>query len=221
MHASYAFLLDDLDLTGGTDGEEELVAAAVSMLEERYNHRLDENNWYQPEVLITKDGRVLQACPPGDWRERHEMAEHLQKEWKDKDVWVEAWNWATHVVALDMEIGGSSSFGLVQDEKIQEAATFVRARSREYLLECIDREVPERLSAMYKDDVGKVMNDGFDMQEYKRAKLARMYELSRSCNPSRRPFTWDEPTPYDHYRAIDLTHSGGDGDAVLLVDIHT
>ena len=209
MHATYSFLLSiDNDAA-------DIPAAADGAFDSLFNNQLDDNNWYQPEALILKDGRAFQMCEKDDWRGRGCLLDETISPILPADRWQWAMHFALSCVAIDLHLFGTSGIALGEQDS---GAKKIDGSSWDDLVAAIEDELPRRLSNAYSEIVGKKKLDAFDLKEYERAKDAVRFEAFR--NSERKPFTDNgHLTPYN-YRCFDLTN-GEEPNAVLLVDIHT
>jgi hypothetical protein len=80
-HASYLFLLHigeaAADPMATIDRAQDIRAAAEGAFDSWAEGATDENNWSGHEVLVLRDGRVLQMAPEGDWRGRDKLYEQV------------------------------------------------------------------------------------------------------------------------------------------------
>jgi hypothetical protein len=102
MHAAYSFLIDENDKD-----------RALSSFETYAERHCDENNWYEPLVLVTEDGEVFNCATKDDWRGRDNFAENnglLKMLQKDRFGWAK--KFALECVVADMLMGVEfSDFG--------------------------------------------------------------------------------------------------------------
>src|SRR5256885_1551170 len=68
MHATYAFLIN---LETARADEDTVACEAKGIFERDYvSSYCDENNWYQEEAVVIRDGRIVNLCSEKDWRKR-------------------------------------------------------------------------------------------------------------------------------------------------------
>jgi hypothetical protein len=198
------------------DGLDELKSSAVDSFETYINRHGDENNWYQEEMLLLADGTVLSLCSDDDYRGRSALAEHYLR-LPLEDRWSRAIHSATLSVALDLEIGGSTSFWF---GALPEETKRVLDQPTEQLTEAILREAPRRLVQLYEDVIAGSGQDRWPGERsYTRRKVARIFETFHQA--THKPFA-EAMSPYD-YPCFDLVEHLEDGEqvALLAVDIHT
>jgi hypothetical protein len=210
-HAIYAFLLPIDDL--GAD-DEILVKEVKCLFEDRFDDRLNENNWYQEECLVLRNGRVVNLCPESGSRDEvFRIADEVPQE--------ERYKWARltalQCVATELELGGRPSFVTHPCQLTPMEAYWDDFDS---LVTQIMLEVPPRLAALWAK--GPMLPPTGDwLERHRRSVWGRQMEmLLHSLQFHEPPFTGDG-FPIE-YRAFDLTW-GGDKDhhAILFVDIHS
>jgi hypothetical protein len=235
MHATFVFLIDGIEGKSDSSDMKEVVDEVVTTFESRYGYVCDENNWWQAEAVLFQDGTIVNACLGGedDWRGRDKFADHVMKKCPENS---ERWKWgrdfAMQCTALEMELYGSDSFGLVaKDSERAEKKKNVSELSYDELVDAVSKEVPNALSKMYatvsSGDVSSTFNRSkdadFSMRNYVRSKIARTFELFVESDI--KPFTRYTESP-NTYRCFDLRHESygvdvTDCTVMLFVDIHT
>jgi hypothetical protein len=108
-HATYAFLFsateDVLDSRSVADVE--------YLFEDLYaNDFCDENNWYQPEVVVFRDGSFLPMAPKDDHRGRDFFQDEIDRMPQDQR-WAFAKRFGLDTIVHDFGILGFSPFGLI------------------------------------------------------------------------------------------------------------
>ena len=235
MHATFVFLIDGIEGKSDSSDMKEVVDEVVTTFESRYGHTCDENNWWQAEAVLFQDGTVVNACLGGedDWRGRDKFADHVIKNCPEaSDRWQWGKDFAMQCTALELELYGSDSFGLVSkgSERAEKKKT-VGELSYDELIDAVGREVPNALSKMYatvssSDVSNPLMREGDGdarMSNYKRSKIASTFELF--VDSDIKPFTRYTVSP-NTYRCFDLRHDSygvdvTDDTVMLFVDIHT
>lgn len=238
MHATFVFLIDGIEGKSTASDMKEVIDEVVGVFEDRYAYVCGENNWWQPEALLFQDGTVVNACigEEDDWRGRDKFADHVMKNCPEVS---ERWQWgkdfAMQCTALEMELYGSDSFGLVKEgSERAEKKKSVGELSYDELIDAVSKEVPNELSKMYAtvlaEDVSIPLTREEDvdrgdirMKNYVRSKIASTFELFVESDI--KPFTrYTEPP--NNYRCFDLRHDSygvdvTDDTVMLFVDIHT
>jgi len=235
MHATFVFLIDGIEGKSDSSDMKEVVDEVVTTFESRYGYVCDENNWWQAEAVLFQDGTIVNACLGGedDWRGRDKFADHVMKKCpEDSERWKWGRDFAMQCTALEMELYGSDSFGLVSEgsERAEKKKT-VGELSYDELIDAVGREVPNALSKMYatvssSDVSNPLMREGDGdarMSNYKRSKIASTFELFVESDI--KPFTRYTESP-NKYRCFDLRHDSygvdvTDDTVMLFVDIHT
>ncbi len=213
MHSVYSFLIDNLD-SDPNAADKDLQDAAVGILERYFDHNGDENNGYEPLVLILPSGRFVPIVEKGDWRGRDEWVPLVQKVNPAKR-WDWAMTFALQCVAIDAELWRAASIHLGQPDP---GGDKINKATRDELIAEIYKQVPARLVEMLQ-----VFNPQTDMLDaYRINKLARLLDLFHGAKP--KPFAQAD-TPYV-YRAYDLREDGWDEKikkdcGIVLADVHT
>lgn len=238
MHATFVFLIDGIEGKSDSSDMKEVVDEVVCVFEDRYAYVCDENNWWQPEAMLFQDGTVVNACigEEDDWRGRDKFADHVMKNCPEVS---ERWQWgkdfAMQCTALEMELYGSDSFGLVEEgSERAEKKKSINELSYDELIDAVSKEVPNELSKMYATvSVGDISILGpmsptrvtadVHIKNYKRSKMASTFELF--VDSDIKPFTRYTVSP-STYRCFDLRHDSygidvNDCTVMLFVDIHT
>jgi hypothetical protein len=235
MHATFVFLIDGIEGESTASDMKEVVDEVVVVFEERFGHACDENNWWKAEALLFQDGTVVNACigEEDDWRGRDKFADHVMKNCPEaSDRWQWGKDFAMQCTALEMELYGSDSFGLVKEgSERAEKKKSVGELSYDELIDAVSKEVPNELSKMYatvssSDVSNPLMREGdadARMSNYKRSKIASTFELF--VESDLKPFTRYTESP-NTYRCFDLRHDSygvdvTDDTVMLFVDIHT
>jgi len=196
-----------------------------------YAHEFcDENNHFQHEALLLRDGRVVQLCLEGDWRGRDRVAEGWQQDGDAQlaplalleeefraDPWFEKMFYFPLSCVFWEAIMGQPDY--------QELNAQAETADARWLLNWIMNELPSRIAEMYRDSVGAspAIRDP-NLLNYRRRKLSLIYNLF--LDSALPPFTSSLCSPYE-YRCFDLRHNQYDENpdlnelAVLLTDIHT
>jgi hypothetical protein len=202
--------LDADAFLGDEDERREFISGEFS---DRFDSRLDENNWFHHLAAFFKDGSYLMwpSSEPG-----------VFSEIPVESRWEAVRRYALQCVAVDFRLFGATPWTLGDhgnegNRKIDEI-TF------DDLLSEIYNQVPVSLSEQYSSLQGKpaclttIPGDSW-AKEYDRRKLVLMFEALR--NSDHVPFTkWSSVvSPYE-YRAFDLT-LGAEPNAILITDIHT
>jgi hypothetical protein len=219
MHATYMFLVDATKEPGiaGKDFAEQITDKFYS----DYDRYMDDNNWSQPLLLLTKDGTVYPLVPNEDWRGRDSWPSFVRQATPKP----KRWDWAIHFVAtlfaIDAELGGAKSIWF-EEEPVENVR--IDALTSDEIFELFCAEVPSKLATFYSSVVDKTTFDRFDLDEYRASKLAMLYHaVIRSCSYDR--WFCSPTSPYDNIRGIDLTcgEIGPDNPnaGILFVDIHT
>jgi len=201
--------LDADAFLGDEDERRELIESDFS---DKFESRLDENNWFQHLAVFFKDGSYLvwPNSDPGNFAEI-----------SGKNRWQAVRRYALQCVAIDFRLFGAMNwtFGDSENEGNQK----IDGLTYDDLLSEIYNQVPASLSEQYCSLQGKpawlgtIPHESW-MREYDRRKMVLMFEALR--NSDHVPFTkWSPISPYE-YRAFDLT-LGEEPNAVLITDIHT
>lgn len=210
MHASYVFIIDEID----TDKKDkELFKDIDEAFEARYgNDHCDENNWYHVYGAVTRGGRILGTS---------EFVERWEKEHPDVSKRLDAaLRFAMTCVAVEMELFGVSSFSLFEPPSKKDK--LINKMSRAELIEAIYTEISSILTKAYAG-FKRDPEDSLDSEGYKRSTTARNFEMFHSA--PLKPFTVGG-TPYE-YRCFDIRGNGrwspevGENDIIVMVDIHT
>jgi len=243
MHATFVFLIDGIEGKSDSSDMKEVVDEVVDTFQSRYGYVCDENNWWQAEAVLFQDGTIVNACLGGedDWRGRDKFADHVMKKCpEDSERWKWGRDFAMQCTALEMELYGSDSFGLVaKGSERAEKKKNVSELSYDELVDAVSKEVPNALSKMYATvSSGDVSMHGqhlskrtedneyladVRMSNYVRSKIARTFELFVESDI--KPFTRYTESP-NTYRCFDLRHDSygvdvTDCTVMLFVDIHT
>ncbi|MGO9021809.1 MAG: hypothetical protein ACLQVJ_26020 [Syntrophobacteraceae bacterium] len=209
-HSNFSFLMA-LDADAFLDDEDERREFIKSEFSDRFESRLDDNNWFHHLAAFFKDGSYLlwPKSEPGSF------AENL-----DENRWQAVHRYALQCVAVDFRLFGAMTwtFGDIGNEGNRK----IDAMTFDDLLSEIYRQVPASLSKQFSSLQGKPaslskISDESWMKEYDRRKMVLMFEALRNANHV--PFTKSIVTPYE-YRAFDLT-LGEEPNAILITDIHT
>jgi hypothetical protein len=195
---------------GDEDERREFIAGEFS---DRFESRLDENNWFHHLGNFFKDGSYLMwpKSEPG-----------IFAEIAAENRWQAVNRYALQCVAVDFRLFGATTWTL--GDQGNEGNTKIDDLSFDELLAEIYKQVPASLVEQYSSLHGKpawlgTLPDDSWMTEYERRKMVLMFEALRNSNHV--PFTkWGVViTPYE-YRAFDLT-VGEEPNAILITDIHT
>lgn len=209
MHAVYYYLMHVEEEEGRTLGE-----VALSLFEPYSDAVLDENNWWAPIDLITKDG----VCHT-DFGKEHVSDRY---ESPKKMTWEEATRYALDCVTNDMELYDRPYFGFTElDEEQKKQREAYNKLSFDEVVKAVTEIIPARISKMYEQAIGKQKGRDFDLENYRRFKLVKMYE--KFLDSEVIPFTKDLMGGPNWYRAFDLTnyYAEGEPNAILRLDIHT
>ena len=202
--------LDADAFLGDEDERREFIEGEFS---DRFNSRLDENNWFHHLAVFFRDGSYLTwpKSEPGVFAE-------IPAEGR----WEAVSRYALQCVAVDFRLFGAMTWTFGDTEN-NDGNKKIDGLAFDDLLSEIYKQVPARLSEHYSSLQGKpaslgTIPDESWMAEYDRRKMALMFEALR--NSDHVPFTkWCVVSPYE-YRAFDLT-LGEEPNAVLITDIHT
>jgi hypothetical protein len=200
-HATYAFLIpiDDPDAD-----DETLAKKAERLFEDRFDDRLNENNGYEEECLVLRNGRLVNLQPDRD--ELFGEAEQLPQE--------ERYKWA-RLTALQC----------VADQYQLLEPTGSCGDDFDSLMSQIMSEVPPRLAALWAK--GPMVpptgdHDGNWFERCCRGVWGRQMELLLVSLQSHKPPFARDGCPSE-YRAFDLSRGSDnkDHDAILFVQIRT
>lgn len=208
-HATYAFLLR---IENAEISDPEIARELGNTFYDRFNHRLDENNWYQEEAVVLRSGRVINLCPEDDYRGRTALFEELSKI-PQEQRWEHARLVALGCVANEFELGGRSRYDFGEPEPEPDYS-----KSFDALTERILSEMPDRLAQLWQR--GPLLGTDVYVDRWRRARWGE--EMSRfleSISWGHPPFA-DSGTPYD-YRAFNLADDPEKANVILFVDIHT
>lgn len=216
MHATYTFILnnddphDDLTDPEAAKGQFE---SLVSSFDGAYGDEIcDSNNWYTAYGAVLRDGTLLGTDDfVASWAEKFPDASKRFEA---------AVRLAAGCVAVDMDLFGGTRIALPGMEKTEEDRK-IDALSTEQLVDAIYEAAPAKLAAAY-GSFTREAKDRFDMDGYKRSRLAEQFEKFHDAGL--KPFS-AHGTPYE-YRAFDIRSEGqgeepADEDVILFVDIHT
>jgi hypothetical protein len=241
MHATFVFLIDGIEGKSDSSDMKEVIDEVVTTFEERYAYVCDENNWWQAEAVLFQDGTVANAClgEEDDWRGRDKFADYVMEKCpEDSERWKWGKEFAMQCTALELELYGSDSFGLVsKGSERAEKKKNVDELSYDELIDAVGREIPNELSKMYATvSVGDISMHGqisageesgklgdVRMKNYMRSKISSTFELF--VDSDIKPFTRYTASP-STYRCFDLRHDSygidvTDCTVMLFVDIHT
>jgi hypothetical protein len=201
--------LDADAFLGDEDERRELIEGEFS---DRFDGRLDENNWFHHLAVFFKDGNYLMwpKSEPG-----------IFADVPSENRWEAVHRYALQCVAVDFRLFGAATWTL--GEAGNKGNQKIDMLSFDELLFEIYNQVPVWLSEQYSSLRGKpgwlgTLPDDSWMAEYERRKMVLMFEALR--NSDHVPFTrWSVVTPYE-YGAFDLT-LGEEPNAILIIDIHT
>jgi len=192
MHAMYHFLInvdEDSTLADATDGQFSLYT----------EQKFDDNNWYTPLVLVTKDGKT--DFSTDEYRGGVDAWVENRDEWTFDKAMESAYTCLYWEINSKLNLLTNSDYNYDREfESIEQAAEIIR----------------EALAISYSGN-----DDGIeDWRLHARPKLAKTYEqlIDKYFTP---PFfeAWDV-NPYNA-RTFDLTDGEDENLAILSVDIHT
>jgi hypothetical protein len=183
------------------------------LFEDRFDSRLDDNNYYEQEMLVLPKGRLI------DWKLDSDF------DWEEDDPdWEEGWDWEGEWNRVIWRIPQEKRYQWARLYALKCIAKDLKLdperepRDFDALMAQIMAELPPRLAALWAK--GALPSDEFDGDN--RERWGRQMELLIQS------IRWHEPpfaglgSPYE-YRAFDLAWDDDDKahHAILLVDIHT
>ncbi len=199
MHAAYLFLIHtDLSWDDGM-----VKGAVLNTFEDYADKHCDENNWYQPMLVVCQDGRIIQCAGSGDHRGRDGMYT-LHASLPAEKRWETVVNLAWGIASVDLS-QSNPFFGSKDDRRLSGAAEL-----RE-LLPGLRQQAGEKIGAA----------DGFEQWKGKHL-LEAVEAAEKTVCP---PFSTLAEGPDCNWRCWDLRDAPvealGPNDVVLVVDIHT
>jgi len=209
MHSLYLFILDDIK----KDSSAKDISARF---EELYvDDYCDENNWYQEEVFVHRDGTVVPMCPADDYRGRDTFARELESMKPDERI-PYLLTLAMKMTAGDIGLFNASNLSLVENEGDRK----INSLSRAELIKIVEDNHEVLIIAPMKDD----SIPGF-LRFWRTKKNVGIIEAFMDSNI--KPFGIYPTTPYDGPRCFDLRSDPkvadqiSEGEGILAVDIHT
>jgi hypothetical protein len=181
------------------DEDPTLADAADGQFSNYAEHKFDDNNWYTPLVLVTKDGKT--DFSTDEYRGGVDAWVENRDEWTFDKAMESAYSCLYWEINSKLNLLTNSDYNHDREFKsIEQAAVAIR----------------EALATSYSGT-----DEGIeDYRLYARPKLAKTYEqlTDKYFTP---PFfeAWDV-NPYNA-RTFDLTDGEDEGLAILSVDIHT
>jgi hypothetical protein len=205
MHSNFYFLINCDQNTS----QDDLLDEAVSIFEERFSYRLDDNNWYQPLGVVSQNGTKS-------------LAEEVNGPLPDFD---EIQQQAARSVINELSMQTNMALGRSPWD-VNPFSMGPRGDDEESLVNMTSVEIgqeilthmPKTIIEMYEKMIQPSLDkDGVGPQAYGRKSSVNTFEMF--VESKIRPFS-RSGNPYT-YPAFDLTDYKGAGQAVLIVDIHT
>ncbi|MCX7006341.1 MAG: hypothetical protein NTY53_03675 [Kiritimatiellaeota bacterium] len=206
MHSTYFFLLDTDDPQAS---DQDVLADAVSTFEYLYSESYgDENNWSHPEFALRRDGRLLMSP-------EHTHDDLGLAQLPECRRWPALVSHALRALAAEFLLFDADWTRKYPNPEGKQIAKLSDAA----LIRAIQKIVPARLAQAY----GKAQQTKDTLERYRRATMAREYEIFQSC--ALRPFSRHYATPYEGYPCFDLRaeadQQANEHAVILLMDIHT
>jgi hypothetical protein len=136
----------------------EIAEELNSFIEDEYfNRHGDENNWWQSELAVFKNGMIAPMCEIDDWRGRGWTYYQYLKV-KREDRWEEAMRDALRCVAYDFDVPGLVHFHF--DDKRTETEVMLNKMTSSELKEALDYYAPRFMAKNLMEYLAIVISRG-------------------------------------------------------------
>ncbi|MFA5999386.1 MAG: hypothetical protein WC783_00195 [Candidatus Paceibacterota bacterium] len=206
MHANYLFLVNTTDFEWTSE-------AVNNYFQEAYAIDFcDENNWYQPAIIVNKKNEVLQLVKENDWRGRDEYYTEIMKlDNRYEHVLDLAWS----IIIYELSHYGNDNLEAIKNRLIlpYDIKQFQRELTTKFA------EVFEKTANVVK---GLEKEDYTGQMLYNSSCIIKFYE-AYSKDLVVPPFTNYMHTPDDEVRTMRLCDekANPDNHGIIVVDIHT